>query len=239
MYEARPGGRLLAFIAPCRRWRRPSVEGRCTASGCAAVLAAQGQRETRQLPPVGETAEQADAARLAVARRGSSRANSSISESFRVKKMEDRHAGLSRVAAAASRRRSRSSTSTRSATGLPRASRSRTTGESSSSGSAARWWPRPSRTTPLAARQGGPVRHDAGRAPRGALARRARHRRVPPARLPEEFQAADPRQSWAAAGRPGRPHVAAQRPAAADPARDAPRARGPPPGTSSSPPRPR
>jgi transglutaminase superfamily protein len=100
VYEARPGGRLLSFKS-----RREgdggdrTVEGRCTPEGCRALLVAEGQREERALPPVGETAEQADAARLAAARREAIRGEQLDLESLRVKKMEDRFVGLSRVAA--------------------------------------------------------------------------------------------------------------------------------------------
>ena len=100
VYEARPGGRLLAFKS-----RREgdggdrTVEGRCTPEGCRAVLTAAGQREERALPPVGETAEQADAARLAAALRTAVRGEQLDLEALRVKKMEDRFVGLARVAA--------------------------------------------------------------------------------------------------------------------------------------------
>ncbi len=99
-YEDRPGGRLLEF-----RSRREgdggdrSVEGRCTPQGCVAVLISQGQREERQLPPVAETAEQADAARLAAAQRGVVRGEQLDLETLRTKKMADRFAGTSRLAA--------------------------------------------------------------------------------------------------------------------------------------------
>jgi hypothetical protein len=100
VYEARPGGRLLEFSS-----RRAgdggdrSVEGRCTPGGCTVVLSAGGKREERRLPPVAETAEQADAARLAVAERGIVRGVQLDLETLRTKKMEDRYAGASRMAA--------------------------------------------------------------------------------------------------------------------------------------------
>jgi transglutaminase-like putative cysteine protease len=98
-YEARPGGRLLAFSS-----RREgdggdrSVAGRCTPEGCTALLVAEGQREERKLPPVAETAEQADPARVAAARRGVVRGDQLDLESLRVKHMEDRWVGTARVA---------------------------------------------------------------------------------------------------------------------------------------------
>ncbi len=100
VYEARPGGRLLAFSS-----RRDgdggdrSVEGSCTAERCTALLVAQGQREERTLPAVHETAEQADGARLAAARRGAVGGEQLDLEGLRVKKMEDRFVGTSTVAA--------------------------------------------------------------------------------------------------------------------------------------------
>jgi hypothetical protein len=99
VYEPRPGGRLIAFAS-----RREGdggdriVEGRCQPDGCNAILTAQGQREERRLPPVQETAEQADAARLAVARRGLVTGEQLDLEGLRVKKVEDRYVGNARVA---------------------------------------------------------------------------------------------------------------------------------------------
>jgi hypothetical protein len=100
VYEARPGGRLIAFSG----WREGDggdrrVEGRCTPEGCTAQLSTQGQREERKLPPIGETAEQADAARLAAAKRGVVTGEQLDLEALRVKKMEDRYAGTALVAA--------------------------------------------------------------------------------------------------------------------------------------------
>jgi hypothetical protein len=98
-YEAKPLGRLLSFSS-----RRSgdggdrSVEGRCTSEGCQVVLVAEGQREERSIPPVGETAEQADAARLAAARRTLVEGEQLDLETLRVKKMQDRYVGQGHLA---------------------------------------------------------------------------------------------------------------------------------------------
>jgi hypothetical protein len=100
VYEARPQGRLIAFTS--RRegdGGNRSVEGRCAPDGCVARLTAEGQREDRKLPAVNETAEQADAARLAAARRTTIHGEQLDLESLRVKRMEDRYVGTARVAA--------------------------------------------------------------------------------------------------------------------------------------------
>lgn len=229
VYEARPGGRLLAFSS-----RRAgdggdrSVEGRCTATGCSAVLAAQGQRETRQLPPFGETAEQADAARLAAARRGVVVGEQLDLESLRVKKMEDRHAGVAKVAAGG--------VSAEVALVDEREVGDRASSRISIAADG--------RIVEL--RLGGAL---VAKAEPEDTARRldkvdlfgmtrvtlpaALSRAVPATAtfrlrgFPKEFQAPDPRQTWAA-GADGLAvlTVAVRRPAAADPARDAPRAAG-------------
>ena len=71
VYEARPGGRLLSFRG---EWAGDggarTVEGTCTPEGCRAVLrGAGGPPQARDLGVVGETADGADAVRLAAARR--------------------------------------------------------------------------------------------------------------------------------------------------------------------------
>ncbi len=100
VYEARPGGRLLAFSSRRRGdGGDRSVEGTCDEQACTALLSADGQRESRRLPPVHETAEQADAARLAVARRSTVPGEQLDLEGLRVKKVEDRYVGATRRAA--------------------------------------------------------------------------------------------------------------------------------------------
>jgi transglutaminase-like putative cysteine protease len=71
VYEARPGGRLLSFVA-----RREgdggarSLEGRCDGAACAVAVVAEGRREERRIPQPRETADDADGTRLVAARRG-------------------------------------------------------------------------------------------------------------------------------------------------------------------------
>jgi hypothetical protein len=71
VYEAKPAGRLLAFTA--RRTgdggERETV-GRCGPKECVVVTTAGAAREERRIPHPGETADDADAPRLAAARRG-------------------------------------------------------------------------------------------------------------------------------------------------------------------------
>jgi transglutaminase-like putative cysteine protease len=71
VYEARPAGRLLSFRG---EWEGDggtrTVEGSCAPEGCQAVLRAPGSPPQRKdLGPVGETADVADAVRLVAARR--------------------------------------------------------------------------------------------------------------------------------------------------------------------------
>jgi hypothetical protein len=71
VYEARPGGRLVAFV---REYEGDGGERRtevtCTPKICRVILIAQGGTQTRERPPTTEAAERADAARLAAALRG-------------------------------------------------------------------------------------------------------------------------------------------------------------------------
>lgn len=230
VYEARPGGRLLSFES-----RREgdggdrTVTGRCTAHGCTAVLTAQGQREERQLPAIAETAEQADAARLAAARRDTVRGEQLDLETLRVKKMEDRYVGASRFASAG-------------------VSADLAVVEEREAGDRAS-------TRVSIARDGRVVELRLGeavvaKAEPADIAQRLDKvdlfgmtrvklsaplpRTIPGAvefrlkGVPKEFQAPDPRQTWAPQGDGAvLLTVRARRPAAADPARDAPRAKGP------------
>ncbi|HYS81551.1 MAG TPA: transglutaminase-like domain-containing protein [Anaeromyxobacteraceae bacterium] len=229
VYEARPGGRLLAFSS-----RRAgdggdrSVEGRCTVTGCSAVLAAQGQRETRQLPPLGETAEQADAARLAAARRGVVAGEQLDLESLRVKKMEDRHAGVARVAAGGVSAEvslvDEREVGDRASSRISIAADGRIVELRLGGALVAKAEPEDT------ARRLDKV--DLFGMTRVALPA-ALSRAVPATAtfrlrgFPKEFQAPDPRQTWGA-GADGLAvlTVAVRRPAAADPTRDAPRAAG-------------
>ncbi len=73
VYEARAGGRLISFRSErSGDGGNRTVTGTCAPRGCRATLVAGGGApEPRELPPVPETAEQADAFRLAAARRAS------------------------------------------------------------------------------------------------------------------------------------------------------------------------
>ncbi len=94
VYEARPGGRLVEF-----RSRRSgdggerSARGRCDADGCAVVVEGEGGREERRIPDPGETAEQADAARLAAALRAEVKGPQLEPEQLRVRRVEDAFRG--------------------------------------------------------------------------------------------------------------------------------------------------
>jgi hypothetical protein len=100
VYEAIAGGRLVAFSSRhVGDGGNRTVEGRCTRDGCTVVLAAEGKREERKIPAVAETVDEADAGRLAAARRGEVRGLQLDLETLRVKKMLDRFTGDAKVAA--------------------------------------------------------------------------------------------------------------------------------------------
>jgi transglutaminase-like putative cysteine protease len=229
VYEARPGGKLLAFSS--RRegdGGNRTVEGTCTAEGCTALLVAEGQREERKLPPVHDTAEQADGARLAALTGTTVKGEQLDLEALRVKQVEDRFVGRERVAAAG-------------------VSAEVTVVEEKEEGDRA-----PSRVA--VARDGRIVELRLGdavvaRAEPEETAKRLDRvdlfaltrvklalplpRAVPGSiryrirGLPKEFQAADPRQTWSDAG-DGTVAltVVARQPMAADPKKDPPRLRG-------------
>jgi hypothetical protein len=233
VYEARPGGRLLAFKS-----RREgdggdrTVEGRCTPEGCRALLVAEGQREERALPPVAETAEQADAARLAAARREVIRGEQLDLESLRVKKMEDRFVGLSRVAAggveAELARVEETEVGDRAATVVSFAPDGRAVELRLGEAVIAKAEPAETAQRLDKVDLFGMTRvklpNALPRAVPGTMTFRLRG-------VPREFQAPDPRQTWSP-----QPDgavlltVSARRPAAADATRDAQRARGVPKG---------
>jgi hypothetical protein len=91
VWEARPGGRLLAFRAA---WSGDggdrTVTGTCERTTCRAVLAAGTTREERTIENVRETAELADGARLAAARRGHVTGTQLELEKLRLREVEDR-----------------------------------------------------------------------------------------------------------------------------------------------------
>jgi len=232
-YEARPGGRLLEFSS-----RRAgdggdrSVEGRCTPDGCTVMLSAGGKREERRIPPVGETAEQADAARLAAAWRGIVRGVQLDLETLRVKKMEDRYAGTSRVAAggvvADVELVEELEEGDRAATRVSIARDGRVVELRLGDAIVVRAEPEDTARRLDKVDLFGMTRVKlAAPLPRDVPGRVVfTLRGVPP-----EFQAADPRQTWAPkADGSVTLTVTARTPAAGDPARDAPRVKGIPPG---------
>jgi transglutaminase-like putative cysteine protease len=102
VYEAKPGGRLLSFTSErAGDGGARKVEVHCTKSGCRATLTAPGSPpETRDLPPVDETTEQADGARLAAAQRATLRGSQLEPEQLRVRKVEDVYKGREKLAGA-------------------------------------------------------------------------------------------------------------------------------------------
>ncbi|BDG09412.1 transglutaminase-like domain-containing protein [Anaeromyxobacter paludicola] len=102
VYEARPGGRLLSFSSAREGdGGARSLEARCTPTTCEVTLSAPGAApERRSLPAPGETAEQADAARLAAATRGTVKGPQLETEQLRVRKMEDVYLGREPIAGA-------------------------------------------------------------------------------------------------------------------------------------------
>jgi hypothetical protein len=229
VYEARPGGRLVAFFG-----RREGdggdrrVEGRCTPEGCTAQLSSQGQREERKLPPVGETAEQADAARLAAARRGVVTGEQLDLEALRVKKMEDRYTGTALLAAGGVEAQvalvEELEEGDRAATRVSIAPDQRLVELRLGDAVVAKAEPEETAKRLDKVDLFGMTRVKLpGPLPRGVPARITFRLRG----VPKEFQASDPRQTWESG--PGGTvtlTVSARRPRAADPAHDARRAKG-------------
>ncbi len=102
VYEALPEGRLLSFRSErSGDGGSRTTEGTCTPQGCRVTLAAEGAApEVRRIGPVGETAEQADAFRLAAASRGAVTGAQLDLEHLRVKRMRDVFQGRERRAGA-------------------------------------------------------------------------------------------------------------------------------------------
>ncbi len=90
VWEARPGGRLLSFRAT---WAGDggdrTVAGSCDRNTCRAVLTAGTAREERTIENVRETAELADGARLAAARRSAVIGGQLDLEKLRVREVRD------------------------------------------------------------------------------------------------------------------------------------------------------
>jgi transglutaminase-like putative cysteine protease len=101
-YEARPGGRLLAFRG---EWSGDggdrTVEGTCTPQACQATLrAGSGPPQGKDLGPVAETADTADAVRLAAERRASLSGVQLDLDKLRLREVETRFVRRDRVAGA-------------------------------------------------------------------------------------------------------------------------------------------
>jgi len=100
VYQARPDGRLLSFRSERRGdGGARTVVGSCTEKGCTAKLTADGSPDKiLNLPPSPETAEQADAPRLAAALHSTVRGTQLELEQLRDKKMQDVYQGRGKVA---------------------------------------------------------------------------------------------------------------------------------------------
>jgi transglutaminase-like putative cysteine protease len=102
IYEARSGGRLLAFHGA---WAGDggdrSVDGTCAAERCTATLrAGTDAPQVKDLGPVGETADMANAVRLAAARRASLRGPQLDLDKLRVRDVETAFVRRERMAGA-------------------------------------------------------------------------------------------------------------------------------------------
>ena len=229
VYEAKPSGRLLSFSsAQSGDGGDRTVEGRCTAQGCAATLTATGDKREMKLPTFHETAEQADAPRLAAVLMRSVTGEQLDLEQLRVRKMEDRFVGMARLAAGGVESQvmlvDELEVGDRAATRVSLTADGRVV-EMRIGDLIER--PEPEE---VARRIDGNVDVlDTARIPLpGPLPRDVPGRVVfRLSGVPREFQVADPRQAWA----PGNDGavaltVTARRPAAADPAHDAARVQG-------------
>ncbi len=101
VYEARPGGRLLAFRGA---WSgdggERTVTGSCDRTTCRATLVSGGSREERSIEGVRDTADLADGVRLAAARRTTVSGGQLDLEKLRVREVQDVFLRRERVAGA-------------------------------------------------------------------------------------------------------------------------------------------
>lgn len=106
IYEPAPHGRLLAFSRNgTGDGEDVRVEGRCAGGGeCTVVVVADGYSETRELRRIDETAEQADAGRLAAARRSAVRGRRLDLVTLSMSAVEDRFVGTERLELGGARR---------------------------------------------------------------------------------------------------------------------------------------
>jgi hypothetical protein len=101
VYEAKPAGRLVSFRA-----RRTGdggdreLVGRCGPKECVVVITGGGERTERRIPHPGETADDADAPRLAAAQRGTVTGWQLEVDRLRARRMEARFLAREKVAAA-------------------------------------------------------------------------------------------------------------------------------------------
>jgi transglutaminase-like putative cysteine protease len=102
VWEARPGGRLLAFKAVfAGDGGERTLSGTCNArERCTAVIEAAGGKEERVIEGVGETADLADGARIAAARRSAVRGRQLDLVKLRVREVEDVFLRRERIAGA-------------------------------------------------------------------------------------------------------------------------------------------
>lgn len=100
VYEAKKGGRLLSFRAEkAGDGGNRLAEGTCTPRGCTVKLKGEdGTTQTRDLGPSGDTAEQADPDRLAVALKATVRGPQLDLEQLREKKMKAEYKGRGKLA---------------------------------------------------------------------------------------------------------------------------------------------
>lgn len=101
VYEARPAGPLLEFSG---EWSgdggERKVSGTCAAAICQVTETSAGGTQKRTLEGVAETADQADAVRLAAARKASTRGRQLDLEKLRVKDVETSYLRRDRIAGA-------------------------------------------------------------------------------------------------------------------------------------------
>jgi transglutaminase-like putative cysteine protease len=101
VFQARPGGRLLAFHG---KWSGDggtrSVAGECAPAGCKARVSTGGAAREHSLGAVLETLDQAEGVRLAAVRRAAVRGRQLDLERLAVRDLEQRYRGRERLARA-------------------------------------------------------------------------------------------------------------------------------------------
>lgn len=98
IFEARPGGRLLSFTTRLTGdGGERTLRGACVRDRCTVRVEVPGRAVEERVLEVGETAEQADPARLAAARRGVVRGRVLETLRLRVKEQEDLFTGREKL----------------------------------------------------------------------------------------------------------------------------------------------